>query len=111
MPGWRSSEIESPNKRSVGRFESLTEKVQEDIITCLNILRINPGYAQKHGLTHLDSLTIAQSLGYTIPESNNDVKKAVTKRLRAELRRYRQNCLRERRLFYEREKPVVLARN
>jgi sulfotransferase family protein len=111
MPGWRSSEIDLPNKRSIGRFKNLTEKEQTDIIASLNIVQINPVYARKHELTYLDSLLIADSLGYVIPASTSEAKREVMKRLRTELKRYRQKCLRERRLFYERERPIVLIGN
>jgi len=111
MSGWRSSEIDKPNQRSIGRFKSLTEKAQSDIITSFSILRINPDYARKHGLPYLDAMSISESLGYSIPELKIDAKREVMSRLSSEQRRYRQNCLRERRLFFERERPVVFAGN
>lgn len=108
MPGWRSSEIELPNQKSIGRFKSLTKKEQLDIVTALHIVQISPRYASKYGLPYLNGATISKSTGYDIPNLEDDAKPEGMKRLLNEQRRYRQNCLRERRLFYERERPIKL---
>ncbi len=111
MPGWRSSEIESPNKKSVGRFNSLSEKEQRDIIESLGIVEIAPGYGEKNGIKHFSAREMAESCSYRIPTMSDKPGSEVLKRLRAEQRIYRQNCLKERRLFYERERPIVLLEN
>ena len=109
MTGWRSSEIELPNQRSIGRFKSLTEKEQTDIITSLGLVQVNPDYAHKYGMSYSNPVEISESLGYAIPALKIDAKTEVMKRLRSEQRRYRQKCLAERRLFYERERPITLV--
>jgi hypothetical protein len=113
MPGWRSSEIEAPNQKSIGRFNSLTEREQSDILMSLRIVQISAEYAGRQGLRHTTAATMNAVLEYQMPESDaqsgSDADSDVMKRLRTEQRRYRQNCLKERRLFYERERPVTLV--
>ena len=109
MPGWRSSELELPNQRSIGRFKSLSVAAQSDIVNSLHIVQIDPSYAGKQGLPLLSAVAISKSLGYDIPVSVSEAKPDMLKRLHSEERSYRQNCLRERRLFYERERPLVFA--
>jgi len=111
MPGWRSSEIELPNRQSIGRFKNLPQKEQAEIVATLNILRVNPDYADKHGLPLSEARSMAKALDYFVPVLDNEDNHQILKRLRVEKNRYRLRCLRERRLFYEKETPIVLIGN
>ena len=67
LDGWTYDETENIGKKSIGKFQQLTESAQEEILAAIEAIRISSIGVKEYNVSHKTIQDIALELNYTVP--------------------------------------------